>query len=107
MHRAALAGSAAGFPVGVLGGRRRISYRLRLCGGLLGANRAEGECEDVTQQLDLLGDDGPLAADAAGEGQPPGEQRPEAVAGAGQECDVDEQPYPSTSPGSRLAAGPG
>jgi hypothetical protein len=45
--------------------------------------RDQGERVDVAQRLDLLGSEGPLPADVAGEGQPPGEQRPEPVAVAG------------------------
>src|SRR5215467_6174481 len=36
--------------------------------------------------------EGPVTAQVAGEGEPPAEQRPDAVAPAGEEADMDEQP---------------
>src|ERR1022692_4165478 len=59
-----------------------------------GPARGRGACVNVAQRPDLLGGEGPLAADVAAEGQPPREQGPETVAVAGQERDVDEQPDP-------------
>src|ERR1700680_2788975 len=72
---------------------------VRLVSGAIAGSRGgrawgRGTRVDVAQRLDLLGGEGPLAADVAGEGQPPGEQGAEAVAVAGQERDVDEQPDP-------------
>src|SRR5215469_3297679 len=38
--------------------------------------------------------EGPFAAQVAGEGEPPAQHRADAVAVAGEEADVDEQPHP-------------
>jgi hypothetical protein len=64
-----------------------IRCQLWRCGA-----RAGGDGVNVTLGLDLLGGEGALAADVAGEGQPPGEQSAEAVAVARQGGDVDDQP---------------
>ena len=57
----------------------------------LSYRRGHGYRNSQTTVL-ALGGEGPLAADVAGEGEPPGEQGADAVAVAGQERDVDEQP---------------
>src|ERR1700751_327395 len=46
------------------------------------------------RQLHVVDGEGPFPADVAGECEPPAQQRADAVAVAGEEGDVDEQPDP-------------
>jgi uncharacterized hydrophobic protein (TIGR00271 family) len=81
----AAAAPATPRPGGCLVFRRRGRLRYR---GRLDRDRLV----DVTHVPHLRGGEGSLAADVAGEGQPPGEDGAESVPVAGQERDVHEQP---------------
>src|SRR5215472_19050024 len=68
-----------------------------VCAGGLGGSPADGGglglglfAEDADRHV--VDGEGPFPAQVAGEGEPPAEQRPDAVAPAGEEADVDEQP---------------
>src|SRR5487761_598859 len=83
-------------------GRWLVRPRFCCSSRLIGAPGAERGRVDVPQCRDLLGGEGPLAADIAGEGQPPGEHGAEAVPESGHEGDVNEQPDPPADEAANL-----
>src|SRR5215468_2205094 len=56
------------------------------------AERCRHSRGSVAVDVDVLDGEAAFAAHGEDEGEPPAEQRPDAVAPAGEEADVDEQP---------------